>query len=163
MKYPAKRHWRPIVVAGMSILTLTLLVSYLSAGGTENAVSSIVRYLTIRGDRKTMKTSQATPVIEHVNESNFNEKVLRSAVPVLVDFYAEWCGPCKALAPVLEEFARDNPNAKIVKVNVDENYELASHYQIESIPSLLIFKNSELSVRHVGLADKSLLKRLLTR
>ena len=64
---------------------------------------------------------------------------------------------------MLEEFARDNPDAKIVKVNVDENYELASHYKIESIPSLLIFKDSELSVRHVGLADKSVLKRLLTR
>jgi thioredoxin 1 len=163
MKYPLKTHWRPIVVASASILTITLLVSYLSAGSTENAVSSIVRFLNLRGERKTMKTSQATPVIEHVNESDFNEKVLRSAVPVLVDFYAEWCGPCKAIAPVLEEFARDNPDAKIVKVNVDENYELASHYKIESIPSLLIFKDSELAVRHVGLADKSLLKRLLTR
>jgi thioredoxin 1 len=163
MKSPLKTHWRPIVVASTSILTITLLVSYLSAGSTENAVSSIVRFLTLGGERKTMKTSQATPVIEHVNESNFNEKVLRSAGPVLVDFYAEWCGPCKALAPVLEEFARDNPDAKIVKVNVDENYELASHYKIESIPSLLIFKDSELAVRHVGLADKSLLKRLLTR
>jgi thioredoxin 1 len=163
MKYPSKTHWRRIVAASVSFLTITLLVSYLSAGSTENAVSSIVRFLTSKGERKTMKTSQATPVIDHVNESNFNEKVLRSAVPVLVDFYAEWCGPCKALAPVLEDFARDNPDAKIVKVNVDENYELASHYQIESIPSLLIFKNSEISVRHVGLADKSLLKRLLTR
>ena len=78
-----------------------------------------------------MKTSQATSVIEHINESNFNEKVLRSSVPVLVDFYAEWCGPCKALAPVLEEFARETPNAKIVKVNVDENSELAGRYKIE--------------------------------
>jgi len=163
MKNPSKRHWRPIVITSLSILTVTLFVSYLSAGSLENTVSSIVNFLTLKREGKTMKTSRATSVIEHINESNFNEKVLRSSVPVLVDFYAEWCGPCKALAPVLEEVAQEIPNAKIVKVNVDENYELASRYDITSIPSLLVFKNSSLAERHEGLANKAALKSLLTR
>lgn len=110
-----------------------------------------------------MKTSQATTKIEHVNEGDFDKKVLQSAVLVLVDFYADWCGPCKALAPVLEEFANENPDAKIVKVNVDENYELAARYKIDSIPSLLIFKDSELAARHMGFADKAVLQQLVTR
>ncbi|MGA2062769.1 MAG: thioredoxin [Thermoguttaceae bacterium] len=163
MKNPSKKHWRLIVITSISILTVTLFVSYLSAGSLENTVSSIVNYLTFKREGNTMKTSRATSVIEHINESNFNEKVLRSSVPVLVDFYAEWCGPCKALAPVLEEMAQETHNAKIVKVNVDENYELASRYDITSIPSLLVFKNSSLAERHVGLANKAALKSLLTR
>ena len=110
-----------------------------------------------------MNTTQANQLIEHVSANDFNRKVLQSEVPVLVDFYAEWCGPCKALAPVLEEVAKETPNAKIVKVNVDENQELAYRYKIESIPSVLVFKNNELTDRHVGLANKAVLKRLLTR
>jgi thioredoxin 1 len=163
MKYSSKTYWRPIVASSIFVLTITLLVSYLSANSTDNTVSSIVRFLTSIGERKTMKTSQATSVIEHINESNFNEKVLQSSVPVLVDFYADWCGPCKALAPVLEEFARETPIAKIVKVNVDENSALADRYKIESIPSILVFKDSELAARHMGLADKRMLKQLIMR
>ncbi|MGW8257692.1 MAG: thioredoxin [Thermoguttaceae bacterium] len=106
---------------------------------------------------------KTTSKIEHVDQEDFNRLVLQSSEPVMVDFYAEWCGPCRALSPLLEEFARETPGAKIVKVNVDENQELAAQYGINSIPSLLVFNNSKLTGRHVGLADKAVLKELITR
>ncbi len=108
-----------------------------------------------------MSTDQASRSIEHVQGEGFNQRVLRSQVPVLVDFYADWCGPCRALAPVLEDLARENPGARIVKVNVDENPDLAVQYRIESIPSLLVFRDGRVTGQHVGLASKAALKRLL--
>lgn len=108
-----------------------------------------------------MSTDQASRSIEHVEAESFTQRVLRSEVPVLVDFYADWCGPCRALAPLLEDFARENPDARIVKVNVDENPELAVRYGIESIPSLLVFREGRVTGQHVGLAGKTALKRLL--
>ena len=110
-----------------------------------------------------MSTVQVSRKVEHVHADNFNASVLQSEVPVLVDFYADWCRPCQALTPVLEELAHENPNAKIVKVNVDENPELAARYKISSIPALLVFRHSRLAGRHIGLANKTMLARLLAR
>jgi thioredoxin 1 len=140
-----------------------LFTSCSSRDGLLDTDSSMGQFETYIGVSKIMNTMKTTSKVEHIGESEFNEKVLRSATPVLVDFYADWCGPCKALARVLEEFARENPGAKIVKVNVDENFNLAMQYGIESIPSLLVFKDSELAARHMGFADKAALKRLITR
>jgi thioredoxin 1 len=112
---------------------------------------------------KAMFATKVRNTIEHVNEGNFKQTVLTSVIPVLVDFYADWCGPCKALAPVLEELARETPNAKIVKVNVDHSPELAARYGINAIPSLLIFKNGEIAFQHAGLTNKRQLESLLSR
>ena len=101
--------------------------------------------------------------VEHVDDASFKERVLGSQVPVLVDFYADWCGPCKMLAPLLEEIASANQNARVVKVNVDESPELAARYQISSIPSLKVFKGGRVVAQHVGLADKRRLESLLPR
>jgi thioredoxin 1 len=101
--------------------------------------------------------------IEHVSQSNFDQKVLQSDVPVLVDFYADWCGPCKKLAPVLEQLAGENPHARIVKVNVDESPDLAARYGVSSIPSLKLFKNGQVAEQLAGLASKSQVQRLLIR
>lgn len=101
--------------------------------------------------------------VEYASQDDFEQRVLRSPVPVLVDFYADWCGPCRAIAPVLEELARETPHARIVKVNVDESPDLAAQYRISAIPQLLVFHKGEVVAQHLGLASKAELKALLAR
>lgn len=93
--------------------------------------------------------------MQSVGKDTWQSEVLDSTVPVLVDFWAEWCGPCKALAPVLEEVSNDiGSRAKIVKVNIDEHPELAGQFGIRSIPTLLVFKEGQVKDQMVGLMPK---------
>ena len=109
-----------------------------------------------------MSTSTQTyGQVEHATEANFEQLVLRCDDPVLVDFSADWCAPCRALAPVLEELARENPQTRIVKVNVDNAPGLAAHYRVASIPMVLVFKNGQATAQHVGLANKGQLESML--
>ena len=82
-----------------------------------------------------------------VNKNNFQEEVLNSDKPVLVDFWAPWCGPCRMVLPIIEEIAEENDDIKVVKVNVDEDPELANQYGVMTIPTLYVFKNGE-AVNH---------------
>ena len=96
-----------------------------------------------------------------VNAKDFEQEVLEAKETVLVDFWAPWCGPCRMQAPILEKFAEENPGIKVVKVNVDDNQELAMEYNISSIPSLLVFNNGEAVDFAVGLQSKSALENLV--
>jgi thioredoxin 1 len=101
--------------------------------------------------------------VVHVNSGTWKSEVLDSSIPVLVDFWAEWCGPCKAIAPVLEELAQDVAGKlKVVKVNVDEAGELAGQYQIRSIPTLLVFQGGIVQQQMVGAMNKATLKTKLS-
>ena len=97
-----------------------------------------------------------------IDEANFDQEVTKSAQPVLVDFWAEWCGPCKLIAPILDEIAREKAGAvKIAKVNVDHNQSLSARYNIRAIPTLLFFKDGQLRDQVTGMASKKdLLNRL---
>ena len=96
-----------------------------------------------------------------VTEATFTQEVLQASTPVLVDFWAPWCGPCRMQGPILEKFAEANGNVKVVKVNVDENMTLAASYGIMSIPSLLLFNKGEMVKSKVGLQSMNDLQDLV--
>jgi thioredoxin 1 len=94
--------------------------------------------------------------IHHVTDDTFEPEVLQSQVPVLVDYWAEWCGPCKMIAPILDEVAREyNGRLKIAKLNIDENQGTPPKYGIRGIPTLMIFKNGNIEATKVGALSKS--------
>jgi thioredoxin 1 len=102
--------------------------------------------------------------IATLTADNFQTEVLGSPVPVLVDFWAEWCGPCKMIAPVLDELATElGATVKIGKVNIDEHQQLASQFGVRAIPTLLIFKGGEVREQIVGMRSKRDLKESLTK
>jgi thioredoxin 1 len=95
----------------------------------------------------------------HVSDAEFEDQVLKSEVPVLVDFWAPWCGPCRMISPIIEELADEyDGKVRFAKVNTDENPQVPGQYQIMSIPSLLLFKDGELVDRAVGMRPKPALK-----
>ena len=96
-----------------------------------------------------------------ITADNFKREVLEESKTVLIDFYADWCGPCKMLSPVVEAVAKENTDTKFVKINVDDAQDLAMEYNIMSIPTLVVIKNGEEVNRTVGLVDKSELIRMI--
>ena len=100
--------------------------------------------------------------VTELTDADFEEQVLNAGEPVLVDFWAPWCGPCRQIAPMIDELASENEgSAKVVKVNIDESAEIAQKYGIMSIPTLMIFKGGEITEKFVGAKPKAALQEAL--
>ena len=102
--------------------------------------------------------------VKEIDEKSFENEVINSSLLVLIDFWAEWCGPCKMIGPVLEELATElESKIKIVKVNVDENNQTAVKFSIRSIPTLMMIKDGEVQAQHIGAASKSQIKEFINQ
>ncbi len=97
----------------------------------------------------------------HITKENFEAEVIQSEKTVLLDFWAPWCGPCRMVAPIVEEISIERPDVKVGKIDVDEQPELAARFQIQSIPTLMVFKNGELTQRVIGARPKDQILELL--
>jgi len=98
----------------------------------------------------------------NVSKNTFEQEVLNSNVPVLLDFWAPWCGPCRRVVPLMDEIAAERDDVKVVKVNVDEEPELAARYEIAGVPTLMVFKNGEVTNRVTGALPKNKILGLLS-
>lgn len=99
----------------------------------------------------------------HITRENFETEILQSDKPVLVDFWADWCGPCRMLMPTIEKLAEQITDAKICKINVDEQPELAARYQVMTIPTLMVFRNGQIAAKSVGVKSENDILEMLKK
>lgn len=124
-----------------------------AAGSTDSAAEYKSKYLL---------RSKLTMSITHITSDNFDSEVLQSGQPVLLDFWAEWCGPCKMIAPILDQIADEYKGRLVIgKLDVEENQAIAMKYSVQSIPTLILFKEGVVEAQHVGMLSKVQLTNLL--
>lgn len=97
----------------------------------------------------------------HITKQNFQEEVIQSSKPVLLDFWASWCGPCRMVSPIVEEIAQERPDVKVGKINIDEQRELAEQFQIMSIPTLMVVRDGQVVRQAVGARPKNQILSML--
>ncbi len=128
---------------------------------TENSSANLSQNITNSNQEKILEEENMSEKVLEVTSDNFKKEVLESEKTVLIDFYADWCGPCKKLSPIVEEVAGEEENVKFVKMNIDNSEDIAIEYQVMSIPTLVVIKNGKEVDRSVGLIDKSRIKELI--
>ena len=133
-----------VLIGGLMLYSMSRGPCPANSGGTRSPVSAT----------SPEEVAEGRVRLAHADISTFDEVVLQSDEPVLVDFYADWCGPCQVLAPKLERAAESLTAGRIVKINVDNDPELAARYQVQSIPTLLLFVDGEVAERRVGVASE---------
>jgi len=133
----------------------------MNAEGTANLYFSTQHFAFSIADKEWYMASDK---VQTLTDTNFEQSVIKAAQPVVVDFWAEWCGPCRRLAPTIDELAIDYDGRVVIgKLNVDENPAIQSRFSIMGIPTVLIFKGGEIVEQIVGLADKAALKKLIDK
>lgn len=148
------------------IITILLIVAFIGFLVWANFMLDKENEKLARENEENSTTSEEVSgpsrVIE-VTSSNFNEEVINSSVPVLIDFYADWCGPCKILSPIVEEVSSQYEDVKFVKIDIDSNQDIANDYMITSIPTLVYIKNGEEQNRVLGAVDKDTVETLIEK
>lgn len=147
-----------IVLSGIFIALLFLCSILLNKQG--NNLNSI-QEANIKHESIESYEEESNMKILSVSNENFENEVLKSENPVLIDFYAEWCGPCKMVSPIVEQIAKENDNVKVVKINIDDNQDLAVKYGVTAIPTLIVIKNGEETNRIVGVASQSEIEEMI--
>ena len=137
------------------ILVVIFIISLIAINSLLNKESEKMLYQSSEQINIKNEEEENKMEILKVTSENFESEVLQSDKPVLIDFYADWCGPCKMLSPIVDEVAEENTDIKVVKINVDNAQDLAMKYQVMSIPTLVVIKEGKEVNRSVGLIDKS--------
>ena len=140
------------IIFALLVIAIVVASIFINKKGTE-VIQGESKQTNIINENNESKEEESMNVIK-VNDSTFQQEVLNSNIPVLIDFYADWCGPCKMLSPTVDEVASENDDIKVVKIDVDESQEVAIKYQIMSIPTLVVIKNGKEVNRSVGVIDK---------
>lgn len=170
MRVQKMRTWIGLLGSAAAVIAIAATACWLTPGclraeaADQQARTKNTSGFATKGVAKMVSLEQTEAgKVHHATTATFADMVLRAKTPVLVDFYADWCGPCQRLSPILEQVAAEVTDARVVKVNVDQNPELAAHYNISSIPAMMVFKNGRVVDQAVGLVGKAQIKAMLER